>query len=187
MGSDPHSIKGSGPAVPVDVVSWVDCQEFVKRLCVLEGVPAGTYRLPTESEWEYACRAGTPTAFAYGDSLSSHQANFDGNYPYGGAARGPYVTKPVAVGSKKPNAWGLYDMHGNVWEWCQDWYDEGYYVMSPETDPGGPDSGSARVLRGGSWDGSGQDCSSPNRDRSTPDGRDCNTGFRVVSESSSAR
>ena len=178
MGSYPHSIKGSGPAVPVDVVSWVDCQEFVKRLCVLEGVPAGTYRLPTESEWEYACRAGTPTAFAYGDSLSSHQANFDGNYPYGGAARGPYVTKPVAVGSYKPNAWGLYDMHGNVWECCQDW--SGDYPMGPRTDPVGPADGSSRVIRGGYWLNSAEYCRAASRQSNPPFALVAGQGFRIA-------
>ena len=155
MGANPSKFKDSGKDAPVEMVSWNDCQEFLKKLCVLEGVPAGTFRLPTEAEWEYACRAGTQTAFAYGDALSSRRANFDGTWPHGDAAKGPDLDKTVAVGSYKPNAWGMYDMHGNVEEWCLDWYEDDY-PAGTVTGPVGPPVGrkgifSARVLRGGQW------------------------------------
>lgn len=106
---------------PVEMVSWNDAQEFCKRLSDLMG---RLISLPREAHWEYACRAGTQTPFHYGKTLCSYQANFDGNYPYGGAPNGPYLQRTTKVGSYEPNAWGLYDMHGNVWEWCQDVYKE---------------------------------------------------------------
>ena len=112
------------------------------------------YRLPTEAEWEYSCRAGATasTPFHFGTSLNSTQANFHGEYPYGGAAKGPSLGRACAVGSYPPNAWGLYDLHGNVWEWCADWFSPDFY-RQPEAgqDPHGPPTGTRRVLRGGSW------------------------------------
>ena len=130
---------------PVEMVSWDDAVAFCKKLSELpEEKKAGrVYRLPTEAEWEYACRAGTKTAFHYGNSLSSKQANFDGNRPYGGADKGPYLERTTKVGSNAANAFGLYDMHGNVWECCQDWYDEDYYKNSPREDTPGPAQGLA--------------------------------------------
>jgi serine/threonine-protein kinase len=117
MGTNPSDFKGCDNC-PVEQVSWDDAQEFIRQMNARgDGY---TYRLPTEAEWEYACRAGTTTAFAYGDLLSSEQANFDGKHPYGGASKGVYRQKTTLVGSFQPNAFGLYDMHGNVWEWCQD-------------------------------------------------------------------
>src|SRR5207248_6430104 len=125
---------------------------------------------PSEAEWEYSCRGGhvieemrekpaLPFHFAQPtSSLSSTQANFDGNHPYGGAAKGPYLKRTCKVGSYKPNRLGLYDMHGNVWEWCHDWYGVDYYAKSPKTDPPGPSEGSVRVRRGGGWYLSGQPC-----------------------------
>jgi formylglycine-generating enzyme required for sulfatase activity len=117
---------------------------------------------------------------AFGDNLDSTQANFDGNYPYNTTKKGPYLQKTASVGSYRANAWGLYDMHGNVWEWCWDWYDESYYSKSPQADPAGPDSGSYRVLRGGSWLLSGRFLRSANRSFNTPDYRNYDCGFRVV-------
>jgi eukaryotic-like serine/threonine-protein kinase len=130
MGNNPSS-RTKGVKLPVTDVSWEDCQEFIKKLNVKT---AGGYRLPTEAEWEYACRAGTRTAYSYGDSLTKSDANIDG-----------YSIK--AVGSYKPNTFGLYDMHGNVVEWCEDWY--GDYPAGAVTDPKGPAKGLFRVLRGG--------------------------------------
>jgi formylglycine-generating enzyme required for sulfatase activity len=143
-----------------------------------------TYRLPSEAEWEYACRAGTTTAFSFGDSLSSTQANFDGNYPYGNASKGEYKQKTVPVGSYQPNAFGLYDMHGNVWEWCEDIYADSYKGL--------PTDGSAnvsvgdsdfRVSRGGSWDLNGNFLRSAIRDRDGAGARYDIYGFRVVAVS----
>ena len=137
-----------------------------------------TYSLPTEAQWEYAARAGTRTAFHYGNSLSSRQANFDGNYPYGGAGKGPYLEKTVTVGSYERNRWGLYDMHGNVWAWCSDWY--GDYSGSSVTDPTGANTGSYRVSRGGGWSSLPQYARSANRDWSAPEFRNNYLGFRVA-------
>ena len=132
--------------LPVEQVSWEDCQEFLKRLRDQDKKP---YRLPTEAEWEYACRAGTTTPFYFGPTISTDQANYDGNYTYGSGKKGVYREKTTPVGTFPKNAWGLHDMHGNVWEWCQDWY--GDYTTSAVVDPQGPNSGESRVLRGGSW------------------------------------
>src|SRR5262249_11144338 len=117
---------------PVEQVSWEDAVEFCKKLTEQDTKkPAGwVYRLPREAEWEYASRGGVPSyqVFPFGHSLSSDRANFDGNSPYGGADRGSYLERPCKVGSYEKNGYGLYDMHGNVWEWCSDWYDRRYYV-----------------------------------------------------------
>jgi formylglycine-generating enzyme required for sulfatase activity len=150
MGNNPSYFKDCNQC-PVEQVSWNDAQEFIRELNARED--GFTYRLPSEAEWEYACRAGTTTAFAFGDSLSSEQANFDGNQPYGGAPKGVYREKTVPVGTFQPNGWGLFDMHGNVQEWCEDWFHDNYN--------GAPTDGSVwksksyapyrRVLRGGGW------------------------------------
>ena len=135
MGNNP-SIKTKGARLPVTGVTWFDCQEFVKKL---NGKTNGGYRLPTEAEWEYACRAGTTTKYSVGDKITPKDANY----------RDSKIGEPVAVGSYKPNAFGLYDMHGNVWEWCEDWYAD--YQAGAVTDPKGPATGERRVLRGGSF------------------------------------
>jgi sulfatase modifying factor 1 len=163
---------------PVVNVSWNDADAFCKWLSNKEGK---TYRLPTEAEWEYACRAGTTTPFHYGNSLSSTQANFDGNAPYKAPA-GPFRNRGVKVGSFAPNAFGLYDMHGNVWEWCLDWYDANYYRNSPVDDPKGPAAGTTHALRGGGFYRTGSDCRAANREPYDRNARFDNTGFRVVRE-----
>jgi uncharacterized protein (TIGR02996 family) len=137
---------------PVENVSWEDAVAFATRLSELaeEKRLGRMYRLPSEAQWEYACRGGpvaTPAPFHVGPSLTSHQANFRGDYPYGTDIRGPYLDRPTDVGSYAANCLGLYDMHGNVWEWCQDWYVEG----------------SERVWRGGGWNSSGSSCRSAMR------------------------
>jgi formylglycine-generating enzyme required for sulfatase activity/predicted DNA-binding WGR domain protein len=135
MGDNPSETKGA--KLPVTDVSWDDCQEFIKKL---NGITKGKYRLPTEAEWEYACRAGTSTAYSFGVNITPKDANSSESE----------IGKPVEVGSYKPNAFGLYDMHGNVWEWCEDWY--GDYPKGAVIDPKGPATGEYRVLRGGSFE-----------------------------------
>jgi len=174
MGNNPSDFKNCGDDCPVEKVSWNDCQEFIRKLNRQEGT--NKYRLPTEAEWEYACRAGTDTPFYFGDCLSTDQANYDGNNPMPGCSRGEYRKRTVPVGSFPPNAWGLYDMHGNVWEWCQDWY--GDYPSGHVTDPIGPSSGEFRVLRGGSWFSYARRARSANRYWGGPGGRFNRFGFR---------
>jgi formylglycine-generating enzyme required for sulfatase activity len=184
--------NGGGPDYPMENVKWSQAVEFCKRLSALadEKRAGRKYRLPTEAEWEYACRAGTTTPFHYGDALSSEQANFNGNYPYGGAAKGPYLRKTAKVGSYKPNAWGLFDMHGNVAEWCSDFYDPDYYKNSPKADPAGPEKGVLptdyndfyRVIRGGCWLDEARGCRSAYRFRAMPHDPYRLVGFRVVCE-----
>jgi formylglycine-generating enzyme required for sulfatase activity/outer membrane protein assembly factor BamB len=167
---------------PAEQIRWPDAVEFCRRLSELpaERQAGRVYRLPTEAEWEYACRAGTKTRFHFGDSLSSRQANFNGNHPCGQAARGPFVARTCPVGSYPANAFGLRDMHGNVWEWCADWYARHYYQNSPVDDPPGPESGSMKVIRGGEWYAEGRDCRSSFRYADLPRGVFYVMGFRVV-------
>ena len=136
-------------------------------------------RLPTEAEWEYASRAGTTTPFNTGNNLTTDQANYDGKYPYNGNATGTYLGKTQPIGSYPSNAWGLNDMHGNVWEWCSDWYDSNYGTGS-QTNPTGPSSGSYRVYRGGSWGYYAQDSRSSYRHNSDPANSGNYLGFRLV-------
>jgi formylglycine-generating enzyme required for sulfatase activity len=187
MGNNPsyfNKDKGGGPTHPVDTVSWEDAREFCKKLSESEKEQAAKrrYGLPTEAQWEYACRGGAheSSPFHFGRSLSSTQAHFNGTLPYGGAPKGPYPQKTTSVGSYKPNDFGLYDMHGNVWEWCADWYDKDYYKNSPIQDPKGPENGKLRVLRGGAWIEYGLFCRTAVRSRSDPGSRSSGKGFRVV-------
>jgi len=168
MGSNPSHFKGDD--LPVESVSWNDVQEFIRRLNQQENT--NRYRLPTEAEWEYACRAGSRSAYSFGDSADrlGEYAWYDGN---SGAKTHP-------VGQKKPNAWGLFDMHGNVWEWCQDWYGADYYSGSPAADPQGPSSGQSRVLRGGSWYVNPIYTRSADRDWSDPGFRSGLIGVRLA-------
>lgn len=167
MGTSPAGFQGG--ARPVERVSWEDASEFCRRLGAQE---QKTYRLPTEAEWEYACRAGSRAAFCYGDDDTRL-----GEFAWYDASAG---AKTHPVGSRKPNAWGIYDMHGNVWEWCQDWYGDDFYSTGPSTDPKGPSTGEYRVLRGGCWYNRPVFCRSARRDFNRPDYRDDGIGFRVV-------
>ena len=167
MGNNPSRFQGD-PNCPVEQVSWQDAQDFIQKLNAREG---GTpYRLPTEAEWEYAARAGTTTAYCFGDDVSQLRAyawyrdNSDGR------------THPV--GQLQPNAWGLYDMHGNVWEWVQDWY--GAYAAETAVDPQGPAAGSDRVVRGGSWGSYAAYCRSAYRYRADPANRGGYLGVRLL-------
>jgi formylglycine-generating enzyme required for sulfatase activity len=169
---------------PVECVSWEGAVAFCRALseCPEERRANRVYRLPTEAEWEYACRGGGGTTpFHLGTSLSSAQANFNGDYPYGGAPKGPYLGRTSEVGAYGvSNAFGLYDLHGNVWEWCADWFDEGYYARSPSQDPQGPGRGSGYVARGGSWAVQGRHCRAAFRYWGPPHYRNNGFGFRVV-------
>jgi formylglycine-generating enzyme required for sulfatase activity len=195
MGKNPSwfSAAGSGKDMvkgrdtddfPVESVSYEDAVAFCQKLSDLQAEKrAGRkYRLPSEAEWEYACRSGAPSSrpFHFGTSLSSKQANFNGNYPYGGAAKGEFLGRTCKVGSYTRNSFGLFDMHGNVAEWCSDWYGEDYYGKSPRHDPEGPSSGSNRVIRGGAWLLNGRVCRSADRSWNRPDNRSHFLGFRAA-------
>ena len=174
-GSNPSNWKGTD--LPVENVNWNDAKEFCRKASQTTGQEV---RLPSEAEWEYACRAGTTTPFHYGDSLDATMANFDGNYPYGNGRKGEYRQRTTAVKTFRPNAWGLYDMHGNVWEWCEDWYHDNYGGAPSEGAPWLSPSGSDRVLRGGSWFVYAGFCRSANRSGLAPGNAYSHYGFRVV-------
>jgi formylglycine-generating enzyme required for sulfatase activity len=165
MGTNPSETKG--PTNPVEMVSWDNAVGFCRKLSEKTGKAA---RLPTEAEWEYACRAGSRTRFSFGDSDSALR-----DYAWYGSNSG---RKPNPVGQKKPNAWGLYDMYGNVWEWCADWY--GDYPNGAVTDPQGAASGSQRVVRGGSWGDGADSCRSARRYKDRPFFRYGFHGFRML-------
>jgi formylglycine-generating enzyme required for sulfatase activity len=191
MGTNPSEFKGDN--LPVETVSWFDAAEYCNKRSQKEGLtPAYTingtnvtwnqnangYRLPTEAEWEYACRAGTTTPFSTGNNITTDQANYDGNYPYNNNAEGEYRDKPTPAGSFAPNAWGLYDMHGNVYEWCWDWY--GNYSSGAQTNPAGAVSGACRVMRGGSWYDVGQSLRSAYRGIYLPSDGHFDIGLRLA-------
>jgi uncharacterized protein (TIGR02996 family) len=173
----PLRLTFHGPNLPVEHVSWYDAWEFCSELCDRFG---RNFRLPTEAEWEYACRAGTRSPFAFGDVLTTDQANYDGNYPYGQSPKGIYRERTSPVTLFQPNAWGLHDMHGNVWEWCNDWFWAAYYLHSVEENPAGPVEGSSRTVRGGSWYFGARPTRSSYRFWMDPEQRDDDLGFRVV-------
>ena len=167
MGSNPSEFKG--PKLPVENVSWSDCQTFINKLNEKTGK---TFRLPTEAEWEYAARGGKKLkGYTYSGS------NSIGDVAWYSDNSGETTHD---VGTKQANELGIYDMSGNVWEWCQDWYGKTYYENSPSTDPLGPDSGSARVLRGGSWWTVAGGCRVANRNWDSPGYRFFNLGFRLA-------
>ncbi|GEM_PF-1816970 len=166
MGNNPSTNKGDN--LPVENLSWNDCQKFIEKINKLGN---GIFRLPTEAEWEYACRAGSTTEFCFGDSekeLDNYAWHFFNSN---------YQTHPVK--QKQPNTWGLYDMHGNVWEWCQDWYDMEYYGKSPLFDPTGPATGNYKVLRGGTCLRTLARCRSAFRSWNAPDLTMPDQGFRI--------
>jgi formylglycine-generating enzyme required for sulfatase activity len=175
---EPANFKGKKDSAqrPVEQVSWEDATEFCARLAKKTG---RAYRLPTEAEWEYACRAGTTTPFAFGATITPDIVNYDGNYPYADAPKGQYRQETIPVGSLGvANAFGVFDMHGNVWEWCQDWYGE--YTNKEQTDPTGPPTGEYRLLRGGSWDNYSRSCRAAFRNNLVARNFLANVGFRVV-------
>jgi len=172
MGYNPSSTKGCD-ACPVDNVSWKEAQEYCEKT---------GKRLPSEAEWEYVCKAGKNTLFNYGNSISSDQANFDGRKPYGGAIQSIVRNKTMPVGSFSPNTWQVYDMHGNIAEWCSDWYESKYYEKSPSNNPKGPENGTFKVVRGGSWQSDGSILRCGNRTSYNPSLKMNTIGFRCVKD-----
>ncbi|MCA9791696.1 MAG: formylglycine-generating enzyme family protein [Candidatus Eremiobacteraeota bacterium] len=177
-----EQICGDNPSLrkreywPVNQVSWHRAQEFCSELSRRD---RRTYRLPTEAEWEYACRAGTTTPFTFGLTLSSDVANYQADHVYGMGGKGVYRLTPIDVGSLgAANAFGLYDVHGNVWEWCDDFYAE--YPSAPQFDPLGPMNGTLRVMRGGGWESIPSKCRSGARVAANEDFRRSDLGFRIV-------
>jgi formylglycine-generating enzyme required for sulfatase activity len=170
MGSNPSTFKR--PTNPVENVSWEDCQAFLKKLDEIFADTGKKFSLPTEAQWEYASRAGSSTSYYFGNdrAILGQYAWFIGN------SEG----KTHTVGQKKPNAWGLYDVQGNVWEWCADWYQKGYYKTSAADDPTGPSTGSFRICRGSSWGSPASDCRSAFRLFDAPSDRFSYLGLRVV-------
>ena len=192
MRTNPSLFGKCGEECPVEKVIWYEAARFCNRLSERDGLTpaykikkeevdwsrkADGYRLPTEAEWEYACRAVTETPFNTGPCLSVKNANYDGNAPQKGCPKGRYRKKLLKVGSFAPNAWGLHDMHGNVWEWCWDRYDA--YPIEEVKNPVGPSFGGYRVIRGGGWIIGGRACRSARRNWLVPDYRYSALGFRV--------
>lgn len=173
MRNNPSHFQGE-ENLPVDGVSWEDCQRFIMKLRASDSRP---YRLPTEAEWEYACRAGTATPFHFGETISTDQANYLGDFIYAKGERGANRRKTTAVDSFPANAWGLHDMHGNLFQWCQDWL--GAYPASAAADPKGAVLGDYRVLRGGAWNSNPEWCRSAYRAMNFPDSREPIFGFRL--------
>jgi formylglycine-generating enzyme required for sulfatase activity len=173
MGNNPSCFKGKHR--PVEQVSRDDCQAFCARLRERIG---WRFRLPPEAEWEYACRAGTTTPFFFGDTIHTDQANYDGNYPYGKGKKRRFREKTTSVGSFPANAWGLFDLHGNVWEWCEDGH--GLHKRDHIQDPQNGINASVRVLRGGSWGNNACVCRAACRSMHMPEFRNFSIGFRVT-------
>ncbi|MFO0819469.1 MAG: SUMF1/EgtB/PvdO family nonheme iron enzyme [Pirellulales bacterium] len=189
-GDGKTSVSGQDTSrFPVEDVSWEDAVDFCRKLSALpaERAAARSYRLPTEAEWEYACRAGTMTPFFWGGVLNGDRANCDGSNPYGTAVKGAYLERTTRVGSYAANAWGLHDMHGNVLEWCSDWSGYEYYRTSPAADPAGPSTGSFRCIRGGCFGFTAGDVRCANRGGLVPSYRSLSLGFRVAAVPSSAK
>jgi formylglycine-generating enzyme required for sulfatase activity len=176
MGNNPANFKGNNR--PVENVSWDDAVAFCQKLSQRTGKK---YRLPSEAEWEYACRAGTTTPFYFGESITPELVNYDGNYPYASAPKGQYRQQTTDVGTFPPNAFGLYDMHGNVLEWCQDDYQENYINAPTDGSASTVLSATYKLLRGGSWFNYARYCRSANRAWGLRDARINYYGFRVVS------
>jgi len=173
MGDNPSHFKGEEH--PVECVSWHDCQEFLNRCEELS--PGLRLELPTEAQWEYACRVGRRMPFWFGENITLDQVNYEGNYPYADGTAGEYRQQTVDVKALPCNGWGFYQMHGNVYEWCSNWY--GKYPKGRVTDPSGPAMGTNRVIRGGCWSSHARFARSAQRNRVQPGRRDFGVGFRV--------
>jgi formylglycine-generating enzyme required for sulfatase activity len=174
MGTDPSHFKGANR--PVESVTWHECNEFCMKLkgILKEGV---NVRLPSEAEWEYACRAGTTTEYHFGNVINTDLANYDGNYSFNDSPKGKRRKESTDVGSFPANSWGLYDVHGNVWEWCRD--AKRTYTAADYTDSDAQEQNDQRVIRGGSWRYGPGNCRAAYRSKNAPTYRGCNCGFRV--------
>jgi formylglycine-generating enzyme required for sulfatase activity len=172
---DPSVYKGARR--PVEQVSWDQAMEFCQRLSQRTGLP---FSLPSEAQWEYACRAGTTTPFAFGDTITPELANYDGNYTYANGPKGQYRSETTPVASFPANAWGLHDMHGNVWEWCLDHWHDSYKGAPIDGNAWVSGGGQSRLLRGGSWFGRPGFCRSAYRAPALPDYAFYSVGLRVV-------
>jgi formylglycine-generating enzyme required for sulfatase activity len=182
MGTNPSRFVDCGPRCPVENVTFAEVQGFLAALNT-QTDKSLVYRLPTEAEWEYACRAGTVTPFSTGETLTTAQANFNGKQPYGKNAAGVFRERPTRTGGFPSNMWGLSEMHGNVWEWVSDWYGADYYGLGENRDPRGPQTGNMRLVRGGSWlndDVTMLRCAY--RHKVPPDTYAYSVGFRIVCE-----
>ncbi len=176
MATKPFS-PGIADDHPATNISWLMAKDFI---IVLNGISGGSFRLPSEAEMEYGTRAGTTTPFHTGGTISTDQANYNGVYKYDTGERGAYLEKTAPARSYPANQFGLFDMHGNVWEWCSDWYDKDYYQDSPIDNPKGPATGKKKVMRGGSWFTAPRSIRSANRRGIEPDVALEDSGFRLV-------
>jgi formylglycine-generating enzyme len=174
----PSPFRNTHPQYPVVGISYFDIQQFMDRLNTLS--TDHQFRLPTEAEWEYACRAGTTTPYSCGFYISDTLANYNATWPSTHSTPGNYIGHPVPVGSYPPNPWGLYDMHGNVWEWVADWYAP--YSSAEAIDPQGPSNGTMKIIRGGSWYFGADHAESSSRRTHEPGLWGFSIGFRIVRE-----
>jgi formylglycine-generating enzyme required for sulfatase activity len=176
MDDNPSNFK-KGDDFPVESVSWNDIQKFITKFNEVSG---RNFRLPTEAEWEYSCRAATTSEFSFGKCISTDQSNYNGNNPYVGCEKGIYKKSTTKVGGYPANEFELYDMHGNVMEWCNDWYDKDYYRYIKQNNPNGPIEGFFKVVRGGCWYYKAKDCRSAFRYRHGLEFKSEGCGFRLV-------
>jgi eukaryotic-like serine/threonine-protein kinase len=180
MGNNPSGFK-ENDELPIEKVSWLDAMDFCQKL---SQKTRRIYRLPSEAEWEYACRAGNISPFTFGETITPAVVNYDGNYPYREAIKGKYRQKITPVGSFPPNLFGLYDLHGNLWQWCLDeWVDNYDYAATDESargDVNSRDGNKNRLLRGGSWNARASDCRAADRTHELSSIRYGNVGFRIV-------
>jgi formylglycine-generating enzyme required for sulfatase activity len=184
MGTAPSHFSACGPRCPVENVTFYDIEQFLARL---NDHDAGSsirlkYRLPTEAEWEYACRAGTTGPFSTGENITTDQANYNGRFPYAAFPAGAFRQRPTPVGSFPSNRWGLADMHGNVWEWTSDWYGPYSDGETANIDPRGPETGEKRVIRGGSWYFDGNSARCALRYTHAPKDRGFSLGLRLAAD-----
>jgi formylglycine-generating enzyme required for sulfatase activity len=187
MGTSPSQFGACGNRCPVENVTFADAQQFLTKMNARVApsqskAPSLRYRLPTEAEWEYACRARTTGPFSTGENLTTAQANYNGRFPYGSFPAGEYRQKPTPVGAFPPNPWGLFDMHGNVWEWTADWYGPYTDNSSGNIDPRGAPTGDKRVIRGGSWYFDANSARCALRYTHAPADKGFSLGFRVAAD-----